>query len=122
MVKLNTRRIGDVVIIDVVGKIVLGSGADDSLEAMRKLATDGEKKAILNLVDTVFVDAAGIGVLVSGYTSIKDINGRLKLLAPRQQLRKKLHITKLDTVFEIYEDEAAAVDSFKEGDGTCPSN
>jgi anti-sigma B factor antagonist len=115
MVKLNARRVADVVIIDVVGKIVLGSGADDSLEAMRKLAATGEKKVILNLADTSFVDAAGIGILVSGYTSIENINGQLKLLAPRQQLREKLHITKLDTLFKIYDDEATAVRSFQEG-------
>jgi anti-sigma B factor antagonist len=111
-VKLNTRQVGDVTVIDVSGRITLGEGSSVIRDAVRNLTTKGDKKILLNLGDVSYIDSSGIGVLVAGYTSVTNAGGSLKLLGLTNRIQDLLQITKLYTVFDVHEDEAHAVRSF----------
>jgi anti-sigma B factor antagonist len=111
-VKLNTRQVGDVTVIDVSGRITLGEGSSVVRDAVRDLTTKGNKKVLLNLGDVSYIDSSGIGELVAGYTSLANAGGTLKLLGLTKRVQDLLQITKLYTVFEVHEDEAHAVRSF----------
>ena len=111
-VKLTTRQVGDVSVMDAVGRITLGEGSSVFRETLRELVTKGQKKVLLNLADVSYIDSSGIGELVSGFTSVTNQGGQLKLLNLNKRVEDLLQITKLYTVFEVFEDEAAAVRSF----------
>ena len=111
-VKLTTRQVGDVTVIDVAGRITLGEGSSALREAMKDLVTKGQKKILLNLGDVSYIDSSGIGELVSGFTTVTNSGGSLKLLNLNKRVKDLLQITKLYTVFEVHEDEAAAIRSF----------
>jgi anti-sigma B factor antagonist len=111
-VKLTTRQVGDVSVMDAVGRITLGEGSSVFREALRELVTKGQKKVLLNLADVSYIDSSGIGELVSGFTTVTNQGGQLKLLNLNKRVQDLLQITKLYTVFEVFEDEAAAVRSF----------
>jgi anti-sigma B factor antagonist len=111
-VKLTTRQVGDVTVIDAVGRITLGEGASTFRDKVRELASGGRKKLLLNLADVSYIDSSGIGELVSGFTTLANQSGTLKLLNLTKRVKDLLQITKLYTVFEVHEDEAAAVRSF----------
>ena len=109
---INTRQNGDVCILDVSGKITLGDGSVVIRDSVRKLAADGTKKIVLNLGNVTYIDSSGIGELVSAFTSVSNAGGTLKLLNLTKRVQDLLQITKLYTVFEVFEDESAAVASF----------
>jgi anti-sigma B factor antagonist len=111
-VKLNTRQVGDVTVLDVSGRITLGEGSSTLRDALRDLVAKGHKKILLNLGDVSYIDSSGIGELVSGFTSVSNQGGNLKLLSLTKRVKDLLQITKLYTVFEVHDDEAAAVRSF----------
>ena len=111
-VKLNTRQVGDVTVIDVSGRITLGEGSSMIRDAVRDLTTKGNKKILLNLGDVSYIDSSGIGELIAGYTSLVNAGGELKLLGLTKRVQDLLQITKLYTVFDVHEDEAHAVRSF----------
>jgi anti-sigma B factor antagonist len=111
-VKLTNRKVGDVVVIDAVGRITLGEGASSFRDSIRELAGKGERKLVLNLSDVTYIDSSGIGELVSGFTTIANQGGHLKLLNLTKRIQDLLQITKLYTVFDVYDDEAEAVRSF----------
>lgn len=111
-VKLNTRQVGDVTVIDAAGRITLGEGASAFRDAIRDLAAKGDKKLLLNLSDVSYIDSSGIGEMVSGFTTVTNHGGQLKLLGLSKRVKDLLQITKLYTVFEVFDDEAAAVRSF----------
>ncbi len=111
-VKLTTRQVGDVSVMDAVGRITLGEGSSVFRETLRDLVAKGQKKVLLNLADVSYIDSSGIGELVSGFTSVTNQGGQLKLLNLNKRVKDLLQITKLYTVFEVFEDEAAAVRSF----------
>ena len=111
-VKLSTRQVGDVTVMDASGRITLGEGASTFRDTVRDLAAAGHKKLLLNLNDVSYIDSSGIGELVSAYTSITNAGGHLKLLGLTHRVKDLLQITKLYTVFDIHEDEAHAVRSF----------
>jgi anti-sigma B factor antagonist len=110
--KLNTRQVGDVTVIDVSGRITLGEGSSVIRDEVRALTDKGHKKVLLNLGDVTYIDSSGIGELVSGYTTMTNASGSLKLLNLTKRVKDLLQITKLYTVFDVYEDEAHAVRSF----------
>lgn len=110
--KLSPRQVGDVTVIDVTGRITLGEGSSNLREGIRDLVGKGNKKILLNLGEVSYIDSSGIGELVSGFTSVANQGGQLKLLKLTKRVRDLLQITKLYTVFEVYEDEATAVRSF----------
>ena len=111
-VKLTSRQVGDVTVLDAAGRITLGEGASLFRDMIRDLAVKGNKKILLNLADVSYIDSSGIGEMVSGFTTITNGGGKLKLLGLNKRVKDLLQITKLYTVFDAYEDEAAAVRSF----------
>ncbi|HYH84173.1 MAG TPA: STAS domain-containing protein [Pyrinomonadaceae bacterium] len=115
MAELNIRerQAGDVTILDLEGKITIGEGSVSLRGAIRRLIEEGKKKILLNLGGVGYVDSSGIGELVSSFTTIQREGGQLKLLNLTQKIQDLLGITKLLTVFDTYEDEATALNSFK---------
>ena len=111
-VKLTTRQVGDVTVIDAGGRITLGEGASMFRDKIRDLAAAGNKKLLLNLAEVTYIDSSGIGEMVSGFTTVANQGGVVKLLNLTKRVKDLLQITKLYTVFEVFEDEAAAVRSF----------
>jgi anti-sigma B factor antagonist len=111
-VKLNTRKVGDVTVVDVSGKITLGEGSSALRDVLRDLTAQGAKKVLLNLSDVSYIDSSGIGELVSGFTSVANAGETLKLLGLTKRVKDLLQITKLYTVFDVHEEEAHAIRSF----------
>jgi anti-sigma B factor antagonist len=111
-VKFTTRQVGDVTVIDAVGRITLGEGASAFRDRVRELVTAGHKKLLLNLAEVSYIDSSGIGEMVSGFTTVTNQGGVMKLLSLTKRVKDLLQITKLYTVFEVFEDEATAVRSF----------
>ena len=111
-VKLNTRQVGDVSVVDVAGRITLGEGSSALRDALRDLINKNQKKILLNLGEVNYIDSSGIGELVSGFTTVTNSGGNLKLLNLNKRVKDLLQITKLYTVFDVHEDEAGAIRSF----------
>lgn len=111
-VKLNTRQVGDVSVVDVAGRITLGEGSSALRDLLRDMTSKGNKKILLNLGEVSYIDSSGIGELVSGFTTVTNSGGQLKLLNLNKRVKDLLQITKLYTVFDVHEDEAGAVRSF----------
>ncbi|HSE19459.1 MAG TPA: STAS domain-containing protein [Pyrinomonadaceae bacterium] len=110
---LNERQAGDVTVLDMSGKITIGEGSVALRTAIRRLLEEGKKRILLNLAGVSYIDSSGIGELVSSYTAINKEGGQLKLLNLTQKIKDLLTITKLLTVFDVYENEAEALNSFK---------
>src|ERR1044071_91540 len=115
MAELNIkeRQAGDVIVLDMTGKITIGEGRVAPRTAVRRLLGGGKKRILLNLAGGSYSDSSGIGELVSSYTAIGKEGGQLKLLNLTQKLQDLLTITKLLTVFDVYDTEAEALNSFK---------
>lgn len=111
-VKLTTRQVGDVTVVDAEGRITLGEGASAFRDLIRDLVSKGNKKVLVNLADVSYIDSSGIGELVSGFTTVANSGGTMKLLNLNKRVKDLLQITKLYTVFETHEDEASGVRSF----------
>ena len=111
-IKFTTRQVGDVTVVDAVGRITLGEGSAALRDTIRDLATAGNKKVLLNLAEVSYIDSSGIGEMVSGFTTVTNAGGHLKLLSLTKRVKDLLQITKLYTVFEVHDDETAAVRSF----------
>jgi anti-sigma B factor antagonist len=110
---ISERQVGDVTILDMDGKITIGEGSVALRTAIRRLLEEGKKKILLNLAKVGYIDSSGIGELVSSYTAIGKEGGQLKLLNLTQKLQDLLTITKLLTVFDVYESEEDALSSYK---------
>lgn len=115
----NVRQARGVTVVDLGGRIALGeaiasgSGSGMTLhELIRDLLKQGHKHLLLNLRDVSYVDSSGIGELFGCLTSVRSQGGVLKLASPIERVRNVLHLTKLNTVLEVIEDEATAVQSF----------
>ena len=112
-VKLSTRKVGEVTVVDASGRITLGDGASTFRDTVRELVGAGNKKLLINMAEVSYIDSSGIGELVSGFTTVTGQGGQMKLLKLTNRVKDLLQITKLYTVFEVADDEAAAVASFK---------
>lgn len=110
--KLTSRQVGDVTVMDAAGRITLGEGTSTLRDAIRESLNGGNKKVLLNLGEVNYIDSSGIGELVSAYTTVRNQGGNLKLLSLNKRIQDLLQITKLYTVFECHDDEAAALRSF----------
>src|SRR5271156_4898223 len=95
--KLNTRRVGDVTVVDISGRITLGEGSSVIRDEIHTLTDKGTKKVLLNLGDVTYIDSSGIGELVSGYTTMTNSGGTMKLLSLTKRVKDLLQITKLYT-------------------------
>lgn len=112
-VKLSQRQVGDVTVIDAVGRITLGEGSSSFRDTIKDLVSKGNKKMLLNLAEVSYIDSSGIGELVSGFTTVSNAGGSLKLLNLTKRIQDLLQITKLYTIFEVFDDEAAALATFQ---------
>ena len=110
--KVSTRQVDGITILDLSGRITLGEGSVTIRDAVRDLLAKGQKKVLLNLGDVNYIDSSGIGELVSGFTTVKNAGGELKLLNLTKKVHDLLQITKLYTVFDISDNEISAISSF----------
>ena len=111
--KASSRQVNGVTVVDMSGRITLGEGSVILRDTIRDLLGKGQKKILLNLGDVTYIDSSGIGEMVSAFTSVRNQGGELKLLNLTKKVHDLLQITKLYTVFDIRDDEAVAVGSFK---------
>jgi anti-sigma B factor antagonist len=110
--KIEKRTVGDIIILDCSGKITLGEGTMTVRNAVRDILKENGKKIILNLADVNYIDSSGIGELVSTYTTVTNSGGQFKLLSLTKKIHELLQITKLLTVFQVFDSEQAALASF----------
>jgi len=110
---LNARRLDDVVILDLSGRITMGEGTLILRERIQKLLQAGDRKFLLNLADVDYIDSSGLGELVSSFTAVRNNGGLLKLLSLTKRVQDLLQITKLLTVFEVFNSEAEALKTMK---------
>jgi anti-sigma B factor antagonist len=113
-----TRQVGGVTIVDISGRIVLGEESAALRDLVRDLLSKGHKKILFNLGDVNYIDSSGLGHLVSAFTSVRKQEGELKLLNLTNKVHDVMQITRLYTVFDIMDDEAAAVKSFGQSAAT----
>ena len=111
--KVGTRQLDGVTILDLNGRITLGEPTAMLRDTFQDLMTRGQKKVLVNLGDVVYIDIWGLGALVSGFTTVTNQQGQLKLVNLTKKVQDLLQITKLLTVFDVYEDEARALSSFR---------
>lgn len=109
---IKERVVEGVSVLDLGGKIVLGEGDLQIKERIRDLLADGQRRILLNLGDVSYIDSAGLGALISSYTTVKRENGQLKLVNLTKRIQDLLAITKLITVFDTYDSEKEALASF----------
>jgi len=112
--KANTRQQQDITIVDLSGQIKLGEGSSVLRETLKDLLGEGRKKILLNLADINYIDSSGVGELVSAFTSVRNQGGELKLLHLTKKVHDILQITKLYTVFDVRDNEAAAISAFSD--------
>jgi anti-sigma B factor antagonist len=110
---ITQRQVGDVTVIDVSGKITIGIGDVQVRDAVHVALGGGARNIVLNLKNVTTIDSAGVGELVSAYTTVTNRGGKLKLVNLPSKVNDILQITQLITVFEVYDDENAALESFR---------
>jgi anti-sigma B factor antagonist len=110
--QIEERVVGDVVILDLKGKITLGEGDELLKDKVNSLVNQGHRKIILNLGGVPYIDSAGLGEIVRTYTTVSRQGGSLKLLNLTKRITDLLSITKLLTVFETFDTESEAIQSF----------
>lgn len=110
--KIEKRKKGDVTILDLKGKILIGDGIDELRGAINSSIKEKETKLLLNFKNVPYLDSTGLGEVVRSYTSVKKEGGMVKIVNLTQKVRDLLSVTKLITVFETFEDEDKAVASF----------
>ncbi len=111
-VKANVRRVGDVAIVDLAGRITLGEGSGLLRTTIKDLITAGQKNILLNLREVSYLDSGGLGEMVGSYASVTNAGGKIKLLHPQAKVHDLLQVTKLYTVFVAFDDEIEALRSF----------
>ena len=109
----TTREYSGITLVDLSGRISLGDGSALLRKTVRVLLEEGRTKIILNLGDVNYIDSSGIGELVSGFTAVRNRGGELKLLNLTKKVNDLLQITKLFTVFDVFNDESTAMRSFE---------
>ena len=110
--QIEERMVGDVVVLDLKGKVTLGEGDELLKDKVNSMVNQGHKKIVLNLAQVPYIDSAGLGEIVRTYTTVSRQGGNLKLVNLTKRITDLLSITKLLTVFETYDNEADAVRSF----------
>lgn len=111
-IKATAREVGSVTIVDLSGRITLGEGSSTLRQMVRDLLAKNQRKILLNLGDINYIDSSGIGELVSSFTAVRHQGGELKLLQLTKKVHDLLQITKLYTVFDVHDNEQAAIESF----------
>jgi len=110
--KIEKRKVGEILVIDLKGKILIGDGIDELREAINSSINEKETKVLLNFADVPYLDSTGLGEVVRSYTSIKKEGGTVKIVNLTNKVKDLLSVTKLLTVFETFEDETKAVSTY----------
>ena len=110
--EIDERAIGDVMVLDLKGRITLGEGDELLKDKVNSLVNQGHRKVVLNLAEVPYIDSAGLGEIVRTYTTVSRQGGSLKLLNLTKRITDLLSITKLLTVFETFDSEQDAIKSF----------
>jgi anti-sigma B factor antagonist len=110
---VKPRRLDDVVILDLSGRITMGEGTVILRDQIQKLLATGDRKFLLNLADVNYIDSSGLGELVTSFTTVRNQGAELKLLNLPRRVQDLLQITKLLTVFEVFNSEAEALKTLK---------
>lgn len=110
--QIQLRVVGDVTILVCSGQITLGEATSHFRNTIRDLLKKGSRKLLLDLRAVTYLDSTGIGELVGAYTAATSASAKIRLLRLPEKIYELLQITKLVTLFEVYEDEQAAVRSF----------
>ena len=111
--KATTHEANGVTVIDLEGRVTLGEGSATLRALIRESLSKGHVKVLINLAGVNYIDSSGLGELVSGYRAVKARGGELKLMNLTKKVNDLLRVTKLYTVFDIHQDEATAVASFR---------
>jgi len=110
--KINVRESGNVVILDLNGRITIGEEAASLRDTIKEHLDNGQKNILLNLAEVSYIDSTGLGQFVGSFATVTSRGGQLKLLNLQKKLQELMQITKLITVFETYTSESAAIRSF----------
>jgi len=109
---INERRMGNVTVLDLKGRVRIGGGTVSLHKSIRCLVAEGKTEILLNLAGVTHIDSSGLGELISSHVTVKDKGGQIKLIHLTESLRELMIITKLLTVFDVYDDEPEALLSF----------
>src|SRR6187397_2505272 len=110
--QIEQRAVGDVVVLDLKGRVTLGEGDEMLKDKVNSLLNQSQKKIVLNLAEVPYIDSAGLGEVVRTFTTVSRQGGQLKLVYLTKRITDLLSITKLLTVFETFENEADALKSY----------
>jgi anti-sigma B factor antagonist len=111
-VKMGTREAKGVVIVDLNGRLTMGEACAAIRDEIRDQVAQGFRKILLNLAEVSYIDSAGLGELTAAFTSVKNRGGQLKLVNLTKRVHDVMQITKLYTVFDVYDDEKKAIGAF----------
>ena len=109
---INERRMGNVTVLDLKGRVRIGGGTVSLHKSIRCLVGEGKTEILLNLAGVTHIDSSGLGELISSHVTVNDKGGQIKLINLTESLRELMIITKLLTVFDVYDDEPEALLSF----------
>jgi anti-sigma B factor antagonist len=110
--KMTTREVNAITILDLSGQITLGDSSAALRDEILDQTGNGSRKILLNLAEVTYIDSAGLGELTGSFTSVRNRGGQLKLLNLTKRVHDLMQITKLYTVFDVYDDEKKAIASF----------
>jgi anti-sigma B factor antagonist len=116
---ISTRENGGVIVVDLAGRIALGETSANLHQTLKDLVNNDNRQILLNLANVTTIDSSGLGTLVAGYTSVETSGGQLKLANLSDRASELMTVTKLYTVFEIFDDEQAAINSFGQAGETA---
>jgi len=111
-VKIRERQAGDVIILDLDGNIIIGESVDRVRYTTRRLLAEGRRKFLLNMAQVRWVDSRGIGELVAALVTVTREGGQIKLLKVKENVEELLAVTRVNTIFDLYDDELAALNDY----------
>ena len=110
---IEEKDVNGVTVVELAGRVTLGEGSSALRSKLKELLSQGKTRLVLDLAEVTYVDSAGLGTLVAGYTSAQNQGANLKLANLTKRFHEQLNITKLVTVFDVYDTVQDAVKSFE---------
>ncbi|MCI0339370.1 MAG: STAS domain-containing protein [Acidobacteria bacterium] len=110
--EIQVRNNGDITILDLSGNLIIGRSEESLRDLINNLIAEERKHLLINLAEVPMIDSSGIGAMIKSFTSLRAVDGQMKVLKPSRMARQLLTITGLLSVLETYEDESAAISSF----------
>lgn len=118
-VKVTIQEVDGVSVVGLDGRIVLGEESGALREVVKSLMAAGKKKIVLDMSNVTYIDSAGLGILVTAFVSAKTQGASIRLCALGHKFREVLQITRLLTIFEVFDTPAAAIESFLESNASA---